>query len=169
MPVFLPLKCFLITFLVQVDAGSFAFPANRGIICQHIKDNHVPGIISKAVQIHIFMAAVFLRTALSRISSINWPTVLRSGMARTFFPSPLALYGQDAIQGSGGDPQAVGSSDVILHRLVNAVAADYQHMRPSQVIPCHIQPVLMFLGNLVLEEGGQEQHRQMGEYPASYT
>src|SRR5699024_1906382 len=88
--------------------------------------------------------------ALSRISSISWPTGVRSSIARTSLPSPLALHGQDAIQGSGGDPQAVGGSDVILLRLVDAMAADYQHMRPSQVIPCHIQPVLMFLGNLVL-------------------
>src|SRR5699024_10421447 len=65
----------------------------------------------------------------------------------------------------GGDPQALGGGNVILHGLVDTVAADHQHMGPAQVVPRHIQPVLVFLGNLVLEEGRQEQHRADGRIP----
>ena len=86
-------------------------------------------------------------------------------MARTSFPTPLALHGQDAVQGGGGNPQALGGGNVILHGLVDAVAADHQHMGTAQVVPRHIQTVLVFLGNVVLEEGGQEQHRADGRIP----
>ena len=86
-------------------------------------------------------------------------------MACASFPASLALHGQDTVQGGGGDPQALGGGNVILHGLVDAVAADHQHMGPAQVVPRHIQPVLVFLGNLVFEEGRQEQHRADGRIP----
>ena len=86
-------------------------------------------------------------------------------MACASFPASLALHGQDTVQGGGGDPQALGGGNVILHGLVDAVAADHQHMGPAQVVPRHIQPALVFLGNLVFEEGRQEQHRADGRIP----
>ena len=126
----------------------------------------MPGVLGKPLQIHVLLAVVVLRPpALSRISSISWPTVLRSGMARTSFPRPLAFHSQDTVQGGSGDPQALSGGDVILHGLVDAVAADHQHMGPAQIVSRHIQPVLVFLGNLVLEEGGQEQNRADGRIP----
>ena len=83
-------------------------------------------------------------------------------MARTSFPASLALHGQDTVQGGGGDPQALSGGNVILHGLVDAVAADHQHMRATQIVSRHIQPVLVFLGDFVLEKGGQEQNRADG-------
>ena len=46
-------------------------------------------------------------------------------MARSAFP--LALDGQDALQGGGGDPQALGHGDVVFHLLSDDMAADHQH------------------------------------------
>src|SRR5699024_3622008 len=94
-----------------------------------------------------------------------WPTVLRSGMAHTSFPAPLALHGQDAVQGGGCDPQALGGGTVILHGLADAVAADRQHMGPAQVGPRHSPPSPVFLGDLRPQESGQEQHRADGRIP----
>ena len=34
---------------------------NRGIVGQHIEDNHVPGVLGKPLQIHVLMAVVVLR------------------------------------------------------------------------------------------------------------
>ena len=38
LPLFLTIQCFFITGIRQEQAGSFAFPANRGIVRQHIED-----------------------------------------------------------------------------------------------------------------------------------
>ena len=92
-------------------------------------------------------------------------TVLRSGMARTSFPAslPFTVRIPSRVVAVIRRRSAVAMS--ILHGLVDAVAADHQHMGPAQIVSRHIQPVLVFLGNLVLEEGGQEQNRADGRIP----
>ena len=64
LPLVLTIQCFFITGIRQEQAGSFAFPANRGIVRQHIEDNHVPGVLGKPLQIHVFVAVVVLRPGL---------------------------------------------------------------------------------------------------------
>ena len=61
---FLVLQAFLVSGLRQEQAGSFAFPANRGIVRQHIKNNHVPGVLRKTLEIHISMTVIILRSCL---------------------------------------------------------------------------------------------------------
>ena len=58
---FLVLQAFLVSGLRQKQAGPFTFPAHRGIVGQHIEDNHVPGVLGKPLQIHVLMAVVVLR------------------------------------------------------------------------------------------------------------
>ena len=57
LPLFLTIQCFFITGIRQEQAGSFAFPANRGIVRQHIKNNHVPGVLRKTLLLEIEKAA----------------------------------------------------------------------------------------------------------------
>ena len=59
MPFFLILQTFFISCLCQIQPGSFAFPSNRGIICENIKNNHMTGIIGKSLQTHIRMSVIF--------------------------------------------------------------------------------------------------------------
>jgi len=70
---------------------------------------------------------------------------------------PLALHGEDAVQGGGGDVQALGGGDVVLHRLIHPLPADHQDAGPAQVVPRHIQAVLMLLGDAVMDEAAGEQ------------
>ena len=46
-------------------------------------------------------------------------------MACASFPASLALHGQDTVQGGGGDPQALGGGNVILHGLADTVPMLY--------------------------------------------
>ena len=64
LPLFLTIQCFFITGIRQEQAGSFAFPANRGIVRQHIKNNHVPGVLRKTLEVHISMTVIILRSCL---------------------------------------------------------------------------------------------------------
>lgn len=64
MALFLVLQAFLVSGLRQKQAGPFAFPAHRRIVGQHIEDNHVPGVLGKPLQIHVFVAVVVLRPGL---------------------------------------------------------------------------------------------------------
>src|SRR5699024_10872451 len=85
--------------------------------------------------------------------------VLCSGMVSTSFSTSLTLHSEITVQGGSCDPQTLGGGNVIFHRLVDAVTADHQHMRTAKVIMRHIHAVLVFLGDFVLEEGGQKQYR----------
>ena len=58
---FLALQAFLVSSLRQKQTGPFALPSHRGIVGQHIKDNHVPGVLSKPLQIHVLVPVVVLR------------------------------------------------------------------------------------------------------------
>ena len=58
---FLTLQAFLVSGLRQKQTGSFTLPAHRGIIAQHIEDNHVSGVLGKPFQIHVLMAVIVLR------------------------------------------------------------------------------------------------------------
>ena len=60
----LTLQSLLITRLSKIQPGSFSFPADRRIIRENIKNNHVPGIIGKSLQIHIRMSMIFFGTCL---------------------------------------------------------------------------------------------------------
>ena len=80
-------------------------------------------------------------------------------MVSTSFSTSLTLHSENTVQGGSCDPQTLGGGNVIFHRLVDAVTADHQHMRTAKVIMRHIHAVLVFLGDFVLEEGGQKQYR----------
>src|SRR5699024_11531107 len=69
MALFLVLQAFLITRLRQKQAGPFSLPAHRGIVSQHIEDNHVPGFLCKPLKVHVLMAVIVLRTGLDRKST----------------------------------------------------------------------------------------------------
>ena len=47
MAFFLVFQAFLVSGLRQKQTGPFSLPAYGGIICQHIEDNHVPGVLGK--------------------------------------------------------------------------------------------------------------------------
>ena len=55
-------RAFLVSSLRQKQTGAFSFPANRGVMRQYIKNNHVPGVLRKSLQIHVVMAVVVLRS-----------------------------------------------------------------------------------------------------------
>ena len=68
---------------------------------------------------------------------------------------PLALDSQDALQGSGGDPQPLGNSDVIFYSFIDIIPAHHQHAgAPEQVAP-HINTIFMFLRHCIIEEQRQ--------------
>ena len=60
----LTLQSLLITGLGKIQPGSLAFPTHRRIIRENIKNNHVPGIIGKSLQVHIRMSMIFFGTCL---------------------------------------------------------------------------------------------------------
>ena len=75
---------------------------------------------------------------------------------------PLALDGEDAVQGGGGDPQPLGHSDVIFYRFIDIAPAYHQHAgAPEQVAP-HINTAFMLLRHRVIEEQRQIEHRADG-------
>jgi len=69
----------------------------------------------------------------------------------------LALDGEDAVQGGGGDAQALGGGDVVLHRLVDAPPADHQDAGAAEIVAGDVEAVLMLLGDGIVEETGGEQ------------
>ena len=78
--------------------------------------------------------------------------------AASFLPA-LTLYRQDAVQGSGGDPQPLRDGNIVLHALIHGITADHQHMGTTEVVTRHVDAVLMLLGDAVR----QEQHDDVGE------
>ena len=70
---------------------------------------------------------------------------------------PLSLDGENPVQRGGGDPQALGGGDVVFHRLVRLAAADHQHTGTPEVVAGHVDSVLVFLGDTVLQKQRQEQ------------
>ena len=63
-PAFLVLQRFLITGVSEEQAHPVSLEANRGIVGQHIKDNHVTGLLIEPGQIQVVMAFVILRSGL---------------------------------------------------------------------------------------------------------
>lgn len=78
--------------------------------------------------------------------------------AASFLPA-LTLYRQDAVQGSGGDPQPLRDGNIVLHALIHGITADHQHMGTTEVVTRHVDAVLMLLGDAVRQEQRQEQQR----------
>ena len=60
-------------------------------------------------------------------------------------------------QRGGGDPQALGHGDVIFHAFIYGAAADHQHTSAAQILPCHVDAVLVLLRNLIAQEQWQKQ------------
>ena len=71
----------------------------------------------------------------------------------------LAFNRQNTVQSGGGDPQPLGHGDVILHGLIHRTAADHQHRSAAEIVAGHVDPVLMLLGDAVLQKQRQEQKR----------
>ena len=69
----------------------------------------------------------------------------------------LALHGQNALQGGGGDAQPLGDGDVVFHFLRDDMAADHQHTGAPEQVTANVDAVLVLLGYRVIEEQGQEQ------------
>ena len=67
----------------------------------------------------------------------------------------LLVDGQDTVKGGGRDIEPLGNSNIILHILVHLAAADHKHMGAAQHIPAHINPVLVFLRDSVVDEQRQ--------------
>ena len=44
----------------------------------------------------------------------------------------LSLDGQNALKGSGGDPEPLGNGNVVLHGLGDDMTAHHQHMRTAE-------------------------------------
>ena len=59
---FLVFQTLLVSSLRQKQTGAFSFPAHRGVMRQHIKNNHVPGVLRKSLEVHVVMAVVVLRS-----------------------------------------------------------------------------------------------------------
>lgn len=70
----------------------------------------------------------------------------------------LLVDGQDTVKGGGCDIEPLGNSNIILHILVHLAAADHKHMRAAQHIPAHINPVLVFLRDSVVDEQRQVEN-----------
>ena len=70
---------------------------------------------------------------------------------------PLAedTYGEDA----QAKVAAMGDGDVVLHGLIHRTATDHQHRSAAEIVACHVDPVLMLLGDAVLQKQRQEQKR----------
>ena len=66
-----------------------------------------------------------------------------------FISAPLSLDGQDAVQRGGGDPQALGHGDVVFHTFIHGAAANHQHTSAAQILPRHVDAVLVLLRNLI--------------------
>ena len=69
----------------------------------------------------------------------------------------LALYGQNALQGGGGDAQPLGDGDVVFHFLRDDMAAHHQHPGAPEQVAANVDAVLMLLGHRIVEKKGQEQ------------
>ncbi len=71
----------------------------------------------------------------------------------------LALDGQYALKGGGGDAQPLGHGDVVLHGLGDGMPAHHQHPGAPEQVAADVDAALVLLGNRVIEEKGQEQRR----------
>ncbi|EEG29722.1 hypothetical protein CLOSTMETH_02735 [[Clostridium] methylpentosum DSM 5476] len=69
----------------------------------------------------------------------------------------LALDGQDALKGGGGDAQPLGHGNVVLHGLGDGMPAHHQHPGAAEQVTANVDAALVFLGNRVIEEKGQKQ------------
>ena len=74
----------------------------------------------------------------------------------------LALDGQDALQGGGGDTQPLGHGDVILHGLGDGMPADHQDAGAAEQVAANVDAALVLLRHRVIEEKGQEKRRTDG-------
>ena len=74
----------------------------------------------------------------------------------------LALDGQDALKGGGGDTQPLGHGNVVLHGIGDGMPAHHQHPGAAEQVAANVDAALVLLGNRVIEEKGQEQGRADG-------
>src|SRR5699024_5694513 len=61
---FLQMFCFSVSHIIQIETHSVPAASPRGFLRYNVKDNHVPCIVCKTVQIHIVMPFVVLRSCL---------------------------------------------------------------------------------------------------------
>ena len=71
----------------------------------------------------------------------------------------VSLHGQNPVQRSSRNPKPPGNRNVVFHILVHSAAADDQRMGAPKHIPAHIDPGLVFLGNIVVQEQREIQQR----------
>ena len=64
----------------------------------------------------------------------------------------LAPDFQNAVQCGGRNAKPLRHGNIVLYGFVHLVAADNQHMAAPQQLPRHINPVLVFGGDGVIEE-----------------
>ena len=82
----------------------------------------------------------------------------------------LALDGQDALKGGGGDAQPLGHGNVVLHGLGDGMPAHHQHPGAAEQVAANVDAALVLLGNRVIEEKGQKQRRaDRGKAPYALT
>ena len=71
----------------------------------------------------------------------------------------LAPDFQNAVQRGGRNAKPLRHSNIVLYGFVHLVAADNQHMAAPQQLPRHVNPVLVFGGDGVIEEVRQIEDR----------
>lgn len=71
----------------------------------------------------------------------------------------LAPDFQNAVQRGGRNAKPLRHSNIVLYGFVHLVAADNQHMAAPQQLPRHINPILVFGGDGVVEEVRQIEDR----------
>ena len=75
------------------------------------------------------------------------------------FLMALAPDFQNAVQRGGRNAKPLRHSNIVLYGFVHLVAADNQHMAAPQQLPRHVNPVLVFGGDGVIEEVRQIEDR----------
>lgn len=66
---------------------------------------------------------------------------------------------QNTVQSSGRNTQTLGYGNIVLYVFVHFIAADNEHMTTAEQITGHINAVLMFGGNCIIQKMRQIQNR----------
>ena len=73
--------------------------------------------------------------------------------------SALLIDSHNPVQGGCRDVQPLGHCNIILYIFIYSGATDNKHPGPPKHIPAHVNPILVFLGNSVIDKQRQIQQR----------